>query len=208
MAPEEICQLLKNRFSEAVEDTVLEGGHPYARVAAGRWSEVAKFLRDYPRLALNLLRSISVDARSLPLALAGTVVLAAGVSVLETPCTAGYPLLWANILAEQQVGMAEAVPLFLLYMAIFLLDELVVFGAAVVAMRATKLEERAGRVLRLVGGSVMIVLAATLILAPEALSSLAGSIAVFGVAGAIVLVVLAVEWIMRRTRRDSILRSG
>lgn len=154
------------------------------------------------------IRSISVDARSLPVALAGTVVLAVGVSVLETPCTAGYPLLWANLLAEQQVGLAGAIPLFLLYMTIFLLDELVVFGAAVVAMRATKLEERAGRVLRLVGGSVMIVLAATLVFAPEAMTSLAGSIAVFGVATAIVLGVIAVEWLLRRTKRGSILRSG
>ena len=146
------------------------------------------------------MRSISIDARSLPIALAGTGVLALGVSVLETPCTAGYPLLWANLLAEQQVGPAGAIPLFLVYMSIFLLDELVVFGAAVVAMRATKLEERAGRLLRLVGGAVMIVLAATLIFAPEAMTSVAGSLAVFGVAIVIVLGVLAVEWLFRRPR--------
>lgn len=154
------------------------------------------------------MRSISVDARSLSIALAGTAVLAIGVSVLETPCTAGYPLLWANLLAEQQVGLAGAIPLFMLYMTIFLLDELVVFGAAVVAMRATKLEARAGRLLRLVGGSVMIVLAATLIFAPEAMTSVAGSLAVFGVAIALVLGVLTVEWLFQRSKSDSILRSG
>jgi hypothetical protein len=38
-------------------------------------------------------------------------------------------------------------------------------------MTATRLEERAGPVMRLVGGSVMIALAATLILAPEAMTS-------------------------------------
>jgi thiol-disulfide isomerase/thioredoxin len=154
------------------------------------------------------MRSISVDARSLPIALAGTGVLAIGVSVLETPCTAGYPLLWANLLSEQQVGLAGAIPLFLLYMTVFLLDELVVFGAAVVAMRATRLEERAGRLLRLVGGSVMIVLAATLIFAPEAMTSVAGSLAVFGAAIVLVLGVLAFEWLFRRARGDSMLRSG
>jgi hypothetical protein len=139
--------------------------------------------------------------------LAGTVVLAVGVSILETPCTAGYPLLWANLLADHQVGLAAAAPLFLLYMVIFLADELVVFGAAVVAMRATKLEERAGRILRLVGGAVMIVLAATLIFAPHAMTSVAGSLVVFGVALGLVLGVLAVEW-FRSPRRGSVLRSG
>lgn len=154
------------------------------------------------------MRSITVDARSLPLALAGTAVLATGVSILETPCTAGYPLLWANLLSEQQIGLAGAIPLFLLYMVIFLLDELIVFGAAVVAMRVTKLEERAGRLLRLVGGVVMIVLAATLIFAPEAMTSVTGSLIVFGIAIVLVLAVLASERMFRRPRSGSMLRSG
>lgn len=59
MAPEEICRILKDRFSEAIEDTVLEGGHPYARVKADRWPEVARFLREDRRLGFNVLRCIS-----------------------------------------------------------------------------------------------------------------------------------------------------
>jgi NADH-quinone oxidoreductase subunit C len=38
---------------------ILAGGHPCARLAADRWPEVAKFLRDDPRLGFNLLRCIS-----------------------------------------------------------------------------------------------------------------------------------------------------
>jgi NADH-quinone oxidoreductase subunit C len=59
VAPEEICELLRSRFGEDVQDTVPEGGHPYARVAAERWPEVALFLRDDPRLRFNMLRCIS-----------------------------------------------------------------------------------------------------------------------------------------------------
>ncbi len=59
MAPEEICRLLEGRFGDAIEDTVLEGNHPYARVARDRWPEVALFLRDDPQLRFNLLRCIS-----------------------------------------------------------------------------------------------------------------------------------------------------
>ena len=59
MSPEEICKLLKDGFGEAVEDTVLAVGHPYARIAADRWPEVAKFLRDDPRVGFNVLRCIS-----------------------------------------------------------------------------------------------------------------------------------------------------
>ena len=59
VAPEEICTLLKAQFGDAVVETVLEGGHPYAVVAPERWPEIALFLRDEPRLRFNLLRSIS-----------------------------------------------------------------------------------------------------------------------------------------------------
>lgn len=62
MAPEEICKVLQDKFGDRIEDTVLEGGHPYARVAADAWPEVATFLRDDRRLNFNLLRCItSID---------------------------------------------------------------------------------------------------------------------------------------------------
>ncbi len=59
MAPEEICELLRSRFGDAVTDTVLDRGHPYVQVRADRWPDVAVFLRDEILLAFNLLRSIA-----------------------------------------------------------------------------------------------------------------------------------------------------
>lgn len=146
------------------------------------------------------MRSVAASDKALPAALAGTAVLAVGVSVLETPCTAGYPLLWTNLLAEQGIGLAGSIPLFALYMLVFLLDELVVFGVALFAMRAMKLEERAGRLLKLIGGVVMIVLAGTLVFTPEAMSSVSGAIAVFGIAIGAVLVIVGAQWAMSRRR--------
>ena len=146
------------------------------------------------------MRSVATNDKALPAALAGTALLAVGVSILETPCTAGYPLLWANLVTEQNVGLAGAIPLFALYMLVFLFDELVVFGLAVFAMRAMKLEERAGRLLKLVGGVVMIALAATLVFAPEAMSSVGGALAVFGIAIGAVFGILGVERAMGRRR--------
>ncbi len=59
MAPEEICDVLKKQFGDAIVSANVQGGHPYAEVATDRWPELAKFLRDDPRLKLNLLRCIS-----------------------------------------------------------------------------------------------------------------------------------------------------
>ena len=137
------------------------------------------------------MREVAVERQSLLPAVGGTVALAVGVSVLETPCTAGYPLLWADLLASHGVDLAGAAALFAVYMAVFLLDEFAVFLVATFAMRAFKLEEKGGRILKLISGLVMVALAGTLVFAPEAMSSVGGAAAVFGaavVAGCVVLV--------------------
>ena len=59
MVPEEICKLVVSEFGDAVEATLVNAVRPYAVVAPARWPEVALFLRDDPRLRLNLLRSIT-----------------------------------------------------------------------------------------------------------------------------------------------------
>lgn len=152
------------------------------------------------------MRSVADAERPLPGVLAGTAGLAVGVSLLETPCTAGYPLLWSNMLADSGVGLATAGSLFAVYMAVFLVDELAIFGTAVVAMRAVKLQERGGRFLKLIGGSLMVSLAVALIAFPEAMTSFGGAMAVFaagaGVAGAVVLMSR-----IGRVRRDSLPKS-
>jgi hypothetical protein len=66
-------------------------------------------------------------------------------------------------------------------MAVFLIDELAVFTGAVVAMRVTKVGEQRGRFLKLMGGTVMIAMAGTLLMAPEAMENVGGVIAVFGI---------------------------
>jgi cytochrome c biogenesis protein CcdA/glutaredoxin len=139
------------------------------------------------------MRALARTDRSLPAVLAGTAVLAAGVSLAETPCTAGLPLLWTDMLAARDVNATGAALLFALYLAVFLFDELVLFGAAVVTLRATKLQEHHGRALQLISGTVMVALAVTMLVQPELLESISGTLALFGGAGAIAGLVLASE---------------
>jgi cytochrome c biogenesis protein CcdA/glutaredoxin len=144
------------------------------------------------------MRSLAVNDKSVPALVSGTVVLAVGVSLMETPCTAGLPLLWTNMLASQGVGLAAAIALFAVYMFVFLLDELVVFGAAVATLRVGRVQEQHGRVLKLVSGSVMVTLAIAMMFVPFALESVIGTLQVFAVAAALVAVILALTWVKQR----------
>ena len=139
------------------------------------------------------MRGLARPERSLPAVLGGTVALAVGVSLAETPCTAGLPLLWTNMLSSRDVPASGAVALFVLYLLVFLLDELVIFGIAVVTLRSAKLQERHGRALQLASGMLMVALAVTMLFAPHLLESLSGTSIVFGIAALLVAAVLALD---------------
>jgi len=113
-------------------------------------------------------------------ALAATVVLGVAVSLLETPCTAGFPVIWTGLLKANGVGFAEAAALFVAYMIPFLLDEMIVFGVAVVTMRAAKMQEKHGELLKLFAGVTMLVLAVVMVVRPELMQSPVIALLLFG----------------------------
>ena len=73
-----------------------------------------------------------------------TIVMAAGVSLVEFSCTAGFPVLWTNLLAAQNVTALTFVLLLLVYMLIYQLDELGIFFVAVYTLKASKSEYASG----------------------------------------------------------------
>lgn len=121
-----------------------------------------------------------------------TVVMAAGVSVVEFSCTAGFPVLWTNLLVAQGVSGGVFVALLLLYLLIYQIDELAIFSSMVVTLKASRLEEKQGRILKLFGGVLMLALAVVMLLDPSLMNNLGTSAAIFvtafSVAGLILIV--------------------
>jgi thiol-disulfide isomerase/thioredoxin len=120
----------------------------------------------------------------------GTVVLSAGVSLVEFSCTAGFPVLWTNLLSAQGAEAAVFILLLLLYLLIYQLDEIAIFGAAVYSLKASRLEEKHGRLLKLAGGMLMLTLAAVMLIRPSLMNDLGSSLRIFGLALAAILLVL------------------
>jgi len=111
-----------------------------------------------------------------------TVVMAAGVSLVEFSCTAGFPVLWTNLLAAQQVPAITFVLLLLLYLFIYQIDELAIFLTAVFTLKASRLEEKQGRILKLIGGTLMLTLAGVMVINPALMNNLGSSLLIFGIA--------------------------
>jgi glutaredoxin len=124
---------------------------------------------------------------------AATVILSAGVSLVEFSCTAGFPVLWTNLLSSQQAAAVTFVLLLLLYMLIYQIDELGIFLFAVFTLRAGKLEEKHGRILKLVGGTLMLTLAVVMLVNPGLLNRVDTSLLVFLIAFGLTALALALH---------------
>jgi len=128
------------------------------------------------------MRKVMQSRDSLAGTLAATAGLALGVTLVELPCTAGLPVIWTNLLAGAGVEGGAFGALLSVYMLVYLLDELLIFGVVVITMRIGRFDEREGRVLKLIGGAVMLGLAVAMLWLPHLLESIVGMLSVFGVA--------------------------
>jgi glutaredoxin len=122
--------------------------------------------------------------------LLATVFLAGGVSLAEFSCTAGFPVLWVNLVTAQHVSTTDFTLLLLLYMVIYQIDEMLIFITVIFTLRIGRFQEKQGRLLKLVGGTLMCTLAAVLLVRPALLDKLSSSLMVFSTAVALALLIL------------------
>lgn len=118
------------------------------------------------RRVFERLRGL-VQRESLLLALGGIVVLAAAVNVVELLCSAGLPAIYTRVLTLSHVPAWQYYGYLLLYIAVFLLDDLVVFFTAMKTLEVTGIGARYARQSRLAGGLVLTALGVALILRPD-----------------------------------------
>jgi thiol-disulfide isomerase/thioredoxin len=146
-------------------------------------------------------RSVRDTDRPLAAVLGTTVAMAAGIALVELPCTAGFPVIWAGIMRTQGVEGVAFWALLGTYLVVYVLDELVLFAAVVVTLRVGRFQERHGRLLKLLAGAVMLSLGVVLLVAPTLMEDLgAAALVVFG---SITLAVLVDVSNRRRTNRRS-----
>jgi len=138
------------------------------------------------------IRGLRQQDMNIPALIGATVAMAAGIALVELPCTAGFPVVWSGILADRGVGGAGFAGLLAIYVLIYLSVELAIFAIAVTGMSLGRMGEHHGRALKLLGGAVMVALAGALALRPELMEDLTGSMMLFGGAlGLAALVMLA-----------------
>ncbi len=108
-----------------------------------------------------------LTAENLVGAIASVVALAFLVNAVELLCTAGLPAVYTQVLASHGLPRWQHYAYLALYQVFYMLDDSVMLAVAIVTLSRRRLQERGGRVLKLVSGLVMVALGVLLIVKPE-----------------------------------------
>ena len=101
------------------------------------------------------------------IALGGIVLLAAAVNIVELICSAGLPVIYTQILTLSQLSTWQYYLYLLLYILIFMLDDLFVFIVSMKTLEMTGLTTKFSRSSHLIGGVLMLIIGLLLIFRPE-----------------------------------------
>ena len=110
-----------------------------------------------------------IDQPSLVVAALGVAALAVGVNLVELVCSAGIPAIYTQALAMHDLPGLAHYGYLMLYLAVFLFDDTVLFVVAMVTLRRAVATGRYARLSHLVGGVVLLALGAVMVLRPDLL---------------------------------------
>lgn len=105
--------------------------------------------------------------RNFLLALFGILALAFLVNLVELVCSAGIPAVYTQVLAMHALPAWQYYGYLLLYILIFMADDLVVFFTAMLTLRISGITTRYSRYSQLIGGTVLMAIGVLMLLRPE-----------------------------------------
>ena len=132
-----------------------------------RWISLTIPERVKPRLLRRMGRVVREGAQ-FTVAL-WAIGLAAFASLVEIPCTVGFPAIYTQALTLQGLSTPASLMYLVAYAVIYVAPLLLLVGIFAHSLSGRKFTERHGRLLKAIGGSVMIVLGLILALNPELL---------------------------------------
>ena len=108
-----------------------------------------------------------IQTRKFFLALGGIVVLAFLVNLVELICSAGFPVVYLQILSLTSLPFWQYYLYLLLYIAVFMLDDIIIFVVAMITLQLMGVTTQYKKCSDLIGGVLMLIIGVLLIFKPE-----------------------------------------
>jgi thiol-disulfide isomerase/thioredoxin len=154
----------------------------------------------YHSVIARLGRSVSDSGSAMPALVMATIVFAFGISVIELPCTAGFPVIWSQYIATLDLAGGTFALLFVLYLMVYLGLEIVVVVMSVLFMKRLIVSEKYARLLKLFGGAIMVVLGVVYLGFPGMTQTLGGVGRVFVFATGLGVLCIVTVRLVRKAR--------
>ena len=101
------------------------------------------------------------------IALGGIVLLAIAVNMVELICSAGLPAIYTQILSLAELPTWQYYLYLVLYIVVFMIDDLFVFFTAMITLQAVGVHSKYARSSHLIGGILMAIIGLLLLFKPE-----------------------------------------
>ena len=106
---------------------------------------------------MNKIKKFTKE-KSLLIALIGVITLAISVNLIELACSLGFPVMFGQILALNNVNIIERILYILLYVLFFLIDDIIIFIIAATSFKITALSTKYARISKIVGGIILLLI--------------------------------------------------
>lgn len=110
---------------------------------------------------------------SIPMLILASVVLAVFASLVELPCTAGFPIVYTGVLTGKVLESGLSYYLYLLlYSLVYILPLSVVIGVFGYTLKARQISKHQMQVIKFIGGAIMILLGVILLVNPAIITGM------------------------------------
>lgn len=151
----------------AIGMVALAGGAYYLReFFAGKEQACKVTAPEQRQRVFHRLKGLAREQNFL-LALSGILLLAFLVNLVELVCSAGIPAVYTQILAMHALPKWQYYGYLVLYILVFMADDLIVFFTAMMTLQISGLTTRYARYSHLIGGTVLVAIGTLMLLRPE-----------------------------------------
>ena len=123
---------------------------------------------DSRKKIINKIKKFTSE-KSFILALLGVMGLAISVNFIEFACSAGWPIIFTNILKINNLSGIQSFIYILIYIFFFLIDDIIVFSIAMFTLNIKGISNKYSKYSHLIGGILMLIIGLLMIFATNIL---------------------------------------
>lgn len=108
-----------------------------------------------------------MESKTFLLSMIGIITLAASVNLIELACSLGFPLIFTEILAINNIHGISRIIYLLIYIFFYMIDDMVVFAISMITVEATGITNKYNKLCTLISAIIMIIIGLLLLLRPD-----------------------------------------